>query len=220
MPLPALLKKASKERKASRRFSTRGFARHKPDPQKPSGAVVPPPRKRPTVTEGLTGPKTANERLEEMQQKIEALEAELQKLLTAGHSDGPGVDSREAGLRLVAEMQKAEGGAWSGSELATRFGLTPATLHRRRKEHRIVSWRDARHEFYYPKWQFTNAGALLPGIQDVLQTFRSADEWRVMRYFLAPRDQLGGRTPLALLRSGEVDKVLAHAAAHEQENTW
>ena len=61
---------------------------------------------------------------------------------------------------------------------------------------------------------------MLPGIQDVLQMFRSADEWRVMRYFLTPRDQLGGRTPLALLRSGEVAKVLAHAAAHEQENTW
>ena len=119
----------------------------------------------------------------------------------------------------MGRFRTAEGGAWTGQELETRFRLTPATLHRRRKEHRIVSWRDALHHFYYPKWQFTASGALLPGIQDILDKFRSSDEWRVMRYFLTPRGG-GGRTPLDLLRRGEVEKAVAHATAHGEENTW
>lgn len=129
-------------------------------------------------------------------------------------------DPLDAGLALVRQMQQAEGGAWTGAELGARFRLTAATLHRRRTEHRILFWRDAQEAFHYPKWQFTPAGALLPGVQDVLQTFRSADEWRLMRYFLAPRKQLTDQTPLTLLRQGKTDMVIAHARLHGQENTW
>jgi len=150
---------------------------------------------------------------------IKAAVAQLQQSLGAllGQS---GFLPQQTGARVVAELQTAEGGAWTGAELEQLFGLKPATLHRRRKEHRVIFWRDARHEFHYPRWQFTETGALLPGVQGVLQTFRSQDEWRVMRYFLGQRKQLGGRRPLDLLRSGEVDKVLAHARIHAEENTW
>ena len=129
-------------------------------------------------------------------------------------------DPLNASLALVRQMQQAEGGAWTGAELSTRFGLTAATLHRRRAEHRILFWRDAKESFYYPKWQFTPTGASLPGMPEVLQTFHSSDEWRLMRYFLAPRKQLDDQTPLALLQKGEKDRVIAHARVHGQENIW
>jgi hypothetical protein len=136
-------------------------------------------------------------------------------------ADARAFDPDAAGERLVAEMQAAEGGAWTGSELeGGHFQLTPATLHRRRKEHRIIYWRDARHNFHYPKWQFTPGGALLPGIQEVLAVFQSRDEWRIMSYFLGKRPQLGDLRPLDLLRQGEVETVLAHATIHAEENTW
>lgn len=123
-------------------------------------------------------------------------------------------------ITLQKTLQAADGGAWTGQELQERFNLTPAVLHRRRKEHRILFWRDAQHEFHYPQWQFTPTGALLPGVQEVLQTFRSDDEWRLMSYFLGRRQQLAGRRPLDLLRAGEKEKVLAHAKLHAEENTW
>ena len=129
-------------------------------------------------------------------------------------------DPCDAGRNVVAQLKEAEGGAWTGAELKANFGLTAANLYKRRAEHRIVWWKDAKNQFHYPKWQFNDAGALLPGIREVLQTFRSADEWRVMRYFLAPRHRLNDRKPLDLLREGEVDKVLSHAAAHGEENSW
>ena len=147
--------------------------------------------------------------------------AKAAKVGTAGREAKPkAFDPQEAGQRLVEELQAAEGGAWMGPELQARFHLTPATLHRRRKEHRIIYWRDARHEFHYPRWQFTPAGALLPGIQEVLECFKSQDEWRVVRYFLGPRAQLSGLRPLDLLRQDAVGKVLDHAKVHAKENTW
>lgn len=131
-----------------------------------------------------------------------------------------GFDPFEAGQKAVAQLQEAEGGAWTGAELEHHYDLSPANLHKRRAEQRIVWWKDAKNQFHYPKWQFNDAGALLPGVQEVLQTFRSLDEWRVMRYFLGPRNQLADRTPLDLLRAGEVEKVVTHAKVHAEENTW
>lgn len=129
-------------------------------------------------------------------------------------------DPEAKGMQLVEKAKTAEGGAWSGSELQRRFLLSSSNLHRRRKEHRIISWRDAHHSFFYPKWQFTETGALRRGIREVLDIFKSSDEWRIMRYFLAPRYQLEGKRPLDLLRAGEVEMVLSHARTHAEEGSW
>jgi hypothetical protein len=142
---------------------------------------------------------------------------------TAGAQDAPeeaAFDPRTAGLQLVEKLKAAEGGAWSGNQLKKRFDLSPATLHGRRKTGRIVFWRDARHEFFYPQWQFTEAGAVHAGVEKILRIFNSGDEWRIMRYFLSPRRQLDGKNPLDLLRAGEVEKVVAHARNNLAEGSW
>ncbi len=63
----------------------------------------------------------------------------------------------------------------------------------------------------YPVWQFQNRG-VLPGVREVVAILRSSsnNQWRVMRYFLTPRKQLGNLRPLDLLRLGEVERVLKH----------
>lgn len=129
-------------------------------------------------------------------------------------------DPFQAGLKAAEKLKQAHGGAWSAADLAKNFALSAATLHKRRKEFRIIFWRDSLSKFFYPKWQFQPAGTLLPGIAEILQTFRSRDEWRIMTYFLNPRRQLGGASPLDLLRQGRIHEVLAHAKSHGRENTW
>ena len=120
----------------------------------------------------------------------------------------------------MAALQQAEGGALTGAEVSMRFGLTAAILRRCRMEHRIVYWRIAKHGYFYPRWQLTETGALLPGIPEILQLFRSQDQWRIVRYFLGPRQQLEGRRPLDLLRAGQADRALVHARRHADEDTW
>lgn len=138
----------------------------------------------------------------------------------SGGSGAEVFDPFEAGRKAVVELQKAEGGAWTLADLQKLYGLDSANLHKRRAEYRIVWWKDPRSQFHYPKWQFNQAGVLLPGIKSILQSFKSSDEWRVMRYFLAPRHELDMRRPLDLLRGGEMDTVIAHAKAHGEENSW
>ena len=148
------------------------------------------------------------------------LGSRLSQIIGPAHAETQQFDPVEQGRILVNEMRAAEGGAWTGNELKELFKLDAATLHSRRKGHRIISWRDPKNNFHYPKWQFNPAGALLPGIQEVLQIFKSHDEWRIVRYFLGHRDQLCGRRPLDLLREGDTETALKHAYQHAEENTW
>ena len=124
------------------------------------------------------------------------------------------------GFKAVEVLRKAEGGAWSSAEIRKRFGFGLAELRRRRERHRIVFWQGAKRAIRYPKWEFTTTGTLLPGVEELLQIFHSPDQWRVMGYFLGPRQQLDGRRPLDLLRAGEIERVLDHARSHAEENTW
>jgi hypothetical protein len=81
----------------------------------------------------------------------------------------------------VAHLCAAEGGAWSGLQLERRFGLGAAVLADGRREYLIVHWQDAHDSFFYPRWQFMENSAILPGIREILQIFRSRDPWRMMR---------------------------------------
>jgi len=156
----------------------------------------------------------------EARKVVEQLAARIKGLQHLLHVKFGIQDPYKAGEAIAVALQNAEGGAYAASELPEQWQLSNAVLHRRRSEFRIVFWRDAKHAFHYPKWQFNEAGALLPGIQEVLQLFKSQDEWRVMRYFLGARQQLDGQRPLDLLRAGNIEAVLAHAQIHAAENTW
>ncbi len=135
-------------------------------------------------------------------------------------ADDPLAAARKRGIQAASHLQQMEGGSWTGAELKSQFDVNAATLHRRRKEHRVVFWRDARNAFHYPRWQFTVAGALRPGIQEVLEIFRSDDGWRLTQYFLTPRQQLDNKTPLDLITYGQIDRVITHAKHSNEENTW
>ena len=84
-----------------------------------------------------------------------------------------------------------------------------------------MAWRDWQDEclpLRFPKWQFSQNG-LLPGIVKVTENFRGSDPWEAMLYFLAQHRSLDGKSPLDLLRAGEVGKVLRHAKEYS-EKTW
>lgn len=124
------------------------------------------------------------------------------------------------GEKVIKELQNAEGGSMTCGDLKRRFKLRTSDLRRRREKYEIVYWREGKGVFHYPQWQFTTSGALLSGVEDVLAIFHSRDHWRVMCYFLGSRQQLDGRRPLDLLRSGKVETVVMHAWRHKKQETW
>ena len=124
----------------------------------------------------------------------------------------------ERGAEARKELKAAEGGAINGKRAAHLLRTTEAAVRRRRRQHRVVAWQKG-DRWFYPKWQFSGRG-MLAGIEEILQVFRSDDQWRLMLYFLSKRHSLQQKRPLDLLRAGRVAEVLEHAKLHAQENTW
>ncbi len=124
----------------------------------------------------------------------------------------------ERGTEVIEKLKAAEGGAINGKRAALLLGTTEAAVRRRWRQYRLVAWQKGKRVFY-PKWQFSGRG-MLAGIAEILQIFRSDDQWRLMRYFLSKRRSLSQKRPLDLLRAGRVAEVLEHAKLHTQENTW
>lgn len=116
------------------------------------------------------------------------------------------------------KLAAAEGGAISCAETARLLGITQAAVIRRWRGHRLVGWEE-QNAVHFPAWQFQGRKLLL-GIEDVLQMFRSHDQWRVMLYFLGTRRSLKNRRALDMLRCGEAAEVIKHASAYAQDNTW
>lgn len=121
--------------------------------------------------------------------------------------------------KIVKERLAAdEGGSISSMEVARLLGIARTTVLRRWHAHRLVAWKRER-AVRFPLWQFEGT-KLLRGIEEILKTFQSNDQWRVITYFLSKRLSLGGRRPLDLLREGKATEVVAHAKAYAADNTW
>jgi hypothetical protein len=120
---------------------------------------------------------------------------------------------------LVRALAEAEGESFSLEEAAALLKISSDQLVTHIRDRRVVAWTDHGGHPRLPRWQFENNG-LLTGIRQVLEIFRSHDEWRVMRYFLSKRQSLNNQRPLDLLRAREVGKVIVHAQAHFEDNTW
>lgn len=116
------------------------------------------------------------------------------------------------------KLATVEGGSISIAQTARQLGVSKTTVLRRWRHHRLIAWKLGR-SVRVPTWQFVGRSTL-KGIEEVLQIFKSNDQWRVMLYFLGNRSALAHRRPLDLLRRGKVTEVVAHAKAHAEDNTW
>jgi hypothetical protein len=147
--------------------------------------------------------------------------ARLLRALARGNGDALAA-ALLRGLAVRLKLVESDGGSCSLAQAAQRLRLPEEAILKHVKASRLVVWRDWREEslpYRFPGWQFEGSG-LLPGIVKVLQVFRSADQWRVMLYFLSKRLSLGRKRPLDLLRAGEVGKVLQHARWTHEDGTW
>jgi hypothetical protein len=122
------------------------------------------------------------------------------------------------GKRLRRKMAEAEGGAMTCRETARLLGITESAVLKNWKGHGLIGWVRGKNVFF-PRWQFIG-GRLLPGIEEILQTFASDDHWRLMAYFLCTRHSLNNRRPLDLIRSGELSAIIDHAKAYAREDLW
>ena len=116
--------------------------------------------------------------------------------------------ARFRGVIAMRELLSAEGGALAASDVAQLLGISRQAVDKRRKLGQLLAVEVPKRGLLYPAWQFTDAGAPLPGLLDVLKVLGSHDAWAQARFFLSGNDWLEGKRPLDVLRVGGVDQVL------------
>lgn len=99
----------------------------------------------------------------------------------------------------------------SATDLAERLRITKAAVHQKRKKGEILGVSFGPQKYWFPTWQIDRNGRLLAGLQDVHDAFHG-DAFAVYRFLQMRHPELGGRTGMAALASGDKDVVLTTIA--------
>ena len=124
------------------------------------------------------------------------------------------------GRKRVGSVYEAVGPLLSPGDVASRLGVTRATVHNWRQAGRLLALHPNQHTYVYPAFQFTEPNesedGLLVGLADVLAALAEISPLGKALWLQAKQPSLGGRTPLEVLRAERLngqDSVLAAAAA-------
>jgi len=117
------------------------------------------------------------------------------------------------GLQARKQLTEDAGGLLSSPQVAKLLNMTNAAVHKRIKANTLLAVNQGKRGNFFPAFQFTQNGEVLTGVAQVVAELAKGghDGWGAVRFFLSDSDRLEGRTPLAALRDGEVDRVV-HAA--------
>jgi hypothetical protein len=118
----------------------------------------------------------------------------------------PLAEVRLRGLHERQRLLAAEGGVLSGEEAAQLLGISRQAVDKRRGLGRLLAIRVGPHRFVYPAWQF-HADGVLPGWEAVLADLRPHDPWMQVAFMLSGNTGLERKSPLDLLRRGQIAAV-------------
>ena len=66
------------------------------------------------------------------------------------------------------------------------------------------------------EWQFGEHGTI-PGLEETLAALDSFGPWSQVSWFISPNTRLGGRSPLSVLREGQVEQVVRAAQLYGEQ---
>ena len=131
------------------------------------------------------------------------------EVMQALPSQDPLAAAKLRGLLAKPQLLEAEGGCLSSQEAATVLGITRQAVDKRRGKGRLIGLPVGR-VYVYPAWQFT-PGKTLSGLEQVLQVLQVQDPWMQTVWMVNGNHRLAGRSPLEVLRQGNLDAVLEAA---------
>jgi hypothetical protein len=118
-------------------------------------------------------------------------------------------------FRAFKERRDLLADALTVADVAKLLGVGRQTPHDRAKAGTLLAVKD-NGRLLFPAWQFDPEGSdgVLAGLPDVLREIRgSMNALARVRWFLAPKSLMDGRSPLGALREGDTDSVIAEARA-------
>jgi len=126
-------------------------------------------------------------------------------------------EARQASAAVgFIQLLAAEGGSVGAEEAAKLYG-GPTKVHaeavrKAAREGNLIVVKDGLGSIYFPVWQFGVRGGTVAGLREVLEVLRQHphyDDLLPLTFFLNPAARLGGRSPLAALRSGKAEEIAA-----------
>lgn len=124
--------------------------------------------------------------------------------------------ARLRGIRLRDKLLQEEGGCITADGVAKILHISRQAVNQRRAAGTLLAVNPGGGAFQFPVWQFGGEG-LLPGLTEVLRELKGCDPWMKFMFFLGAVPALRGRTPLEVLRGGDMGSVLRAAKVYGQQ---
>jgi len=121
--------------------------------------------------------------------------------------------ARIRGIRARWDLLQESGPPLTAGQAASLLHITRQAVDKRRQAKQLLALTTGRRGYLYPSWQFDGEG-VLAGFPRALQAIDTEDPWGQASFFLDGNIYLGGASPLAELRLGNVDAVLRAASAY------
>jgi nucleoid DNA-binding protein len=116
------------------------------------------------------------------------------------------------GKRIAEEDLKANEGAFSLQEVVNFLSVSRQAIDRKVRENALIAVPGPHGRRRYPVVQFDKHG-IVPGLEDVLNSLPSKNDWFRLNFLVNEDVRLGGRRPIDVLKAGDVEEVIKAAEA-------
>lgn len=157
-------------------------------------------------------------------QAIDEYLGQLRELLVGEHADLTGFDPKEvanATFRLLSHrpnlLAEKVGPFYDTKTLAGWLQITRQALEKRARANRVLCCVSADGVRAYPVWQFTDAGTLIRGLDEVLPALAQGhqDGWTHALWLTTPDEDLDGVSAITWLGDGGPVEVVVTQARHD-----
>jgi hypothetical protein len=118
----------------------------------------------------------------------------------------------ETTLRAFEERRALLQDSLTVAQVAQALGLSRQSVYARAERGDLLAATKGPH-LRFPRWQFdpSSDDGVLPGLSTVVKELGARPALGKIAWFTSPRASLGGQTPLEVLRTGDLDRVLPAA---------
>lgn len=124
--------------------------------------------------------------------------------------------ARLRGIEAKRRILTGDGGMLSAERAGEILMMSRQAVEKRRKAGRLIGVSLGRRGFGYPAWQFSERGTL-PQLEAVFDALKQHDAWTKLVFLTSENAATEGKKPLDVLRSGDVEKVLAAARTYGEQ---
>lgn len=118
------------------------------------------------------------------------------------------------GAKIAANDLDKAGGAYSMDQVCEVLGVSLQTVNKKIAEGELFAVPGSNHRRLFPRIQFIRVrgrDVLVKGLREVTSAFPSKNPWMLLNFLVNSDDRLNRRTPIEVLKSGDIALVVEAA---------